>query len=53
MSAIRLHLGLDVHRDSSTLGAAQDSPSREVRFLGTITNDLHALERTGSFSYSH
>jgi hypothetical protein len=34
MSISNLHLGLDVHRDSITLGAAQDSPSREVRLLG-------------------
>ena len=46
MPTIKLHLGLDVHKDSITLANAPSIPPRDVRVLGTITNDLHALERT-------
>ena len=46
MSTSKLHLGLDVHKDSITLANAPSTPPREVRLLGTITNHLHALERT-------
>ena len=45
MKAIRLYIGLDVHKDSITLAIAQSGPQREVRHYGTITNDLHALEK--------
>jgi transposase len=46
MSTSKLHLGFDVHKGSITLANAPSTPPREVRLLGTITNDLHALERT-------
>jgi len=40
-----LHLGLDVHKDSITIAIAQGGRKGEVRLHGTITNDLHALEK--------
>lgn len=45
MKAITLHLGLDVHKDSITIAIADEGPQREVRLFGTITHDLHALEK--------
>lgn len=45
MSAITLYLGLDVHKDSITLALAEPGPQGEIRLFGTITNDLHALEK--------
>src|SRR5512139_3205379 len=45
MKAIKLHLGLDVHKDSITIAIAPADLPREIRLFGTITNDLHALEK--------
>src|SRR5512139_3522873 len=45
MPNITLHLGLDVHKDSITIAIAQPGPKGEIRPFGTITNDLHALEK--------
>jgi len=45
MKAIKLHLGLDVHKDSITIAIAQAGRQGELRLFGTITNDLHALEK--------
>jgi len=45
MKAITLYLGLDVHKDSITLALAEPTPKGEIRLFGTITNDLHALEK--------
>ena len=45
MKASKLHLGLDVHKDSMTLGIAPAGRQNEIRLYGTITNDLHALEK--------
>jgi transposase len=44
MKAIKLYLGLDVHKDSLTLAIAQAGPKGEIRLYGTITNDLGRLE---------
>jgi len=46
MQTITLYLGLDVHKDSITIAIAQAGPRGEIRPFGTITNSLHALERT-------
>jgi transposase len=48
MKTIPLYLGLDVHKDSITIAIAEEGPQREVRLFGTITNDLHALEKAMS-----
>jgi transposase len=45
MTSIPLHLGLDVHKDSITLAVAEAGSKGEIRVFGTITNDLHALEK--------
>lgn len=45
MHQSKLYLGLDVHKDSITLALAEAPPHGEVRLYGTITNDLHALEK--------
>jgi len=45
MKAIKLHLGLDVHKDSITIAVAPGEPRGEIRLFGTITHDLHALEK--------
>ncbi len=46
MKAITLYLGLDVHKDSITIATAEPGRQGEVRLYGTITHDLHALEKT-------
>jgi transposase len=45
MQTITLYLGLDVHKDSITLAIAEPGSRGEIRLFGTITNDLHALEK--------
>jgi transposase len=45
MKTITLYLGLDVHKDSIVIAIAQPGSRGEVRLFGTITNDLHALEK--------
>ena len=45
MKAITLYLGLDVHKDSITIAIAEPGPKGEIRLFGTITNDMHALEK--------
>jgi transposase len=45
MKAITLYIGLDVHQDSITLGIAEPGPKGQIRLFGTISNDLHAVEK--------
>jgi transposase len=45
MSSTTLYLGLDVHKDSIAIAIAEPGPKGEIRLFGTITNDLHAVER--------
>jgi len=45
MKAITLYIGLDVHKDSITIAIAEPGRQGEIRLYGTITNDLHALEK--------
>jgi transposase len=45
MKAIKLYLGLDVHKDSITIAIAPAGRASEIRLFGTITHDLHALEK--------
>ena len=45
MKAIKLYIGLDVHKDSITLAIAPAGRSSEIRLFGTITHDLHAVEK--------
>ena len=45
MKAIKLHIGLDVHKDSIVIAIADPDLKGEIRIFGTITNDLQALEK--------
>ncbi len=45
MKPIELYLGLDVHKDSTTIAIAEPGPKGEIRLFGTITNYLQALEK--------
>lgn len=45
MQTNTLYLGLDVHKDSITIAIAEGGLKGEIRVHGTITNDLHALEK--------
>jgi transposase len=45
MPASKLYLGLDVHKDSITTALAEPGRQGEIRLYGTISHDLHALER--------
>jgi len=44
MKAIKLYLGLDVHKDSITIAIAEAERSGEIRIFGTVSNDLGRLE---------
>jgi transposase len=39
-------IGLDVHKDTIAIAIAEGGRDGEVRDYGTISNDLHALEKT-------
>ena len=39
------YIGLDVHKDQNQVAIADDGPTGEVRMYGSISNDLHALEK--------
>ena len=45
MSAIKLHIGLDVHKDSIVIAIAEPGPKGEIRLFGSITNDVDRLEK--------
>jgi transposase len=40
-----LYIGFDVHKDSITVAVAQGGRGGELRLYGTISNDLHAIEK--------
>jgi transposase len=46
MKPIELYIGLDVHKDSTTIALAEPGPKGEVRSFGTISSDIDRLEKT-------
>ena len=45
MKKTEIYIGLDVHKETITAAVAEGGRTGEVRQAGTITNDLHALEK--------
>ena len=47
MKAIELYLGLDVHKDSTTIAIAiaEPGPKGEIRLFGTVSSDIDWLEQ--------
>ena len=45
MTQIKRYVGLDVHKDTNQVAVAEAGRDGEVRAYGTISSDLHALER--------
>lgn len=45
MKKTEIYIGLDVHKETITAAVAEGGRAGEVRQAGTITNDLHALEK--------
>src|ERR1041384_1580169 len=39
------YIGLDVHKDKNQVAIADEGTNGELRMYGTISNDLHALEK--------
>ena len=45
MNKTEIYIGLDVHKETITAAVAEGGRAGEVLQAGTITNDLHALEK--------
>ena len=45
MKKIQRYIGLDVHKDTTVIAVADEGREGEVRAYGTISSDLHAIER--------
>ena len=45
MNKTELYIGLDVHKETITATVAEGNRNGEIRQVGTITNDLHAVEK--------
>ena len=45
MKGINKYVGLDVHKDTTVIAVAEGDRLGEVRLYGTISSDLHALEK--------
>jgi len=48
MSTHHKFVGLDVHKDTTVVTVAEGGREGEVRQYGTLSSDLHALERLSS-----
>jgi transposase len=46
MQTLNKYVGLDVHKDTTVIAVAEGQRDGEVRIYGTISSDLHALEKT-------
>jgi transposase len=45
MKTLNKYVGLDVHKDTTVVAVAESGRVGEVRIYGTISSDLHALEK--------
>jgi transposase len=45
MKPIELYIGLDVHKDSTTIAVAEPGPKGEIRLFGSISSDIDRLEK--------
>ena len=45
MKTLNKYVGLDVHKDTTVIAVAEDGRTGEQRLYGTISSDLHALEK--------
>lgn len=45
MKTLNKYVGLDVHKDTTVIAVAEEGREGEVRLYGTISSDLHALEK--------
>jgi transposase len=45
MKSLNKYVGLDVHKDTTVVAVAEGDRQGEVRLYGTISSDLHALEK--------
>lgn len=45
MKTVNKYVGLDVHKDTTVIAVAESGREGEVRLYGTISSDLHALEK--------
>jgi len=45
MKTLNKYVGLDVHKDTTVMAVAEGQRDGEVRLYGTISSDLHALEK--------
>ena len=45
MKTLNKYVGLDVHKDTTVIAVAEDGRAGEQRVYGTISSDLHALEK--------
>ncbi len=46
MKTLNKYVGLDVHKDTTVIAVAEGGRTGEQRVYGTISSDLHALEKT-------
>ena len=46
MKTLNKYVGLDVHKDTTVIAVAEGDRQGEVRLYGTISSDLHAVEKT-------
>ena len=44
MKPIELYIGLDVHKDSTTIAIAEPGPKGEIRLFGTVSSDIGARD---------
>lgn len=45
MKTLNKYVGLDVHKDTTVIAVAEDGRDGEQRLYGTVSSDLHALEK--------